>query len=148
MKALLSLALLFSLSASAEDCLRYIGTCQYYLCREKEHACGTKGYYLGFAYKYCLNAESKLNHHLSEEGKIWSKNVSQCLRDSVERIPYDDNCTDAKQTAFREHGDCYVDTGFCQLSHKDQLHVAWFVKKEIRRPIVLKQGFSILSECR
>jgi len=147
MKTLLFI-LFFSLTASADDCLQYIGTCQYYLCREKEHACGTKGYYLGFAYKYCLGAGKKLNPHMSEEGKIWSSKVSQCLRDSMEKIPYDDNCTDTKLTATEDHANCYLDTGFCELSRKDQLRVVWFVKKEVRNPRIFKQGLSILSQCR
>lgn len=148
MKTFFFTLILFALTASAEDCAQYIGSCQYYLCREKEHACGNKGYYLGFAYKYCRESKTKLVRHMSEDGKAWSQRVALCLQNSVEQIPYDDNCTDAKQTAYREHSRCYLDSGYCDLNKKDQLNVLWFVKQELYQPQVLKQGLSILNECR
>lgn len=149
MKKIISLFLLFGfVSAMAEDCSQYIGTCSFYLCREKQHACGNKGYYLGFAYKYCRKAELELNKKLSSEGLNWSKQVAVCLQNSVDKIPDDDNCTDVSQMAIKEHAECYVDTGFCELKGSDKRKVLWLVKAEARHPKILKQGLSILNECR
>lgn len=152
MKKNLLYSILFILSLSstlmAEDCSPYIGSCSYYLCREKEHACGTKGYYLGFAYKYCQQSVDKLNAKMSEQGKTWSKNVAICLQQSVEKIPYEDNCSDVKKSAINEHVNCYKETGFCELSKRDQLKVIWMVHRELRHPQIMKEGFSIVNECR
>lgn len=136
------------LSLRAEDCAPYIGSCDYYLCREKEHSCGKKGYYLGFAYKYCKKAEHKLVRRMSERGKNWSRDVALCLQQSVERIPYDENCHDAKKSAVNDHRECYRDTGFCELSKRDRFNVIRVVSTGLRHPQVIKEGLAIINECR
>lgn len=137
----------FSTSLLAEDCSRLIGSCDYYLCREQQHHCGVKGYYMGFGYKYCIKSEQKLNPKMSERGKAWSTEVAECLQKKADTIPYDDNCTDVSETSFQDHPECYRDSGFCSLSHRDQLKVINMIKSELRHPQIIKQGLAILSEC-
>lgn len=134
-------------NALVSDCSEYLGSCEYYLCREKEHACGEKGYYVGFAYKYCQKTQEKLLSKLSSHGQIWSRNVALCLEKSVERIPYDDNCKDVKITAIKEHDECYNDHHFCELSLRDKIKILRMIFPEIRHPRILKEGLLIFKNC-
>ncbi|MBP9680935.1 MAG: hypothetical protein KBD76_05995 [Bacteriovorax sp.] len=138
---------LFHVNALAGDCTTYLGSCEYYLCREKEHACGKKGYYRGFAYKYCKKSQEKLAPKLSAKGRRWSRRVMLCLEQSVEKIPYDDNCKDVKITAIKEHDECYIDNNFCSLSWGDKIKILSLIYPEARHPQILKEGMLVFKNC-
>ncbi len=150
MKILITLlALISSIAfAVADDCTPLIGSCEYYLCREKNHSCGDNGYYVGFAYKYCMNSKNILNSRMSKNGVRWSNAVAQCLRNSVDKIAYDESCENVKTKAIDDHAVCYSDAGFCDLSTKDQFNIMRLIHKELIRPSVVEQGFTVLNQCR
>jgi hypothetical protein len=107
-------------------CRDYIGIagcggCQFYACREAEHACGATGYYLGFADKYCTRFLQSLRPRLSPDGQRFLDVARDCLMRFVdEQLPSDDACNDVYTRAFNSHVACYHDNGFCKLSLEDR----------------------------
>lgn len=138
----------FSSVTFAEDCSDLIGSCDYYLCREEIQLCGTKGYFLGFGYRYCKRSEDELSPKMSTQGQKWISDVATCLQRSTDKIPYDDNCTDTFKTSISNHQSCYEEAHFCDLTKKDQLNIIKMVSRELRRPEILRQGVRILLNCR
>src|SRR6266403_116453 len=77
------------------------GGCQFYACREAEHACGASGYYLAYAEKYCVR---------------FLDVARDCLMRYVDdELPPADACDDVRARAFHSHVACYHDNGFCEL---------------------------------
>jgi hypothetical protein len=97
------------------------GGCQFYACREAEHACGTSGYYLGYAEKYCVRFLQALRPRMSPDGQRFLDVARDCLMRYVDdNLPPADACDDVAARAFQSHVACYHDNGFCQLSLHDQ----------------------------
>jgi hypothetical protein len=97
------------------------GGCQFYACREAEHACGPSGYYLGYAEKYCVRFLQSLRPRLSPAGQRFLDVARDCLMQFVAtQLPGDDACDDVKARAFASHVACYHDNGFCQLPLGDR----------------------------
>lgn len=106
-------------SSTQEDCSDLIGSCDFYLCRERRHPCGEKGYYKGYGYKYCERF-TRLESRLSASGKDWLPKTRRCLQQHIDRnIPADTPCPRVKQSAFDSHPDCYVLHGVCFLDPKE-----------------------------
>ncbi len=102
-------------TASPEDCGRLIGSCDFYLCRERQGHCGEKGYYKGYGYKYCERF-SRLEPRLSAPGRDWLRKTLRCLQVYIDsNVPMDARCSTVKQMAFNSHPDCYVRSGVCFL---------------------------------
>jgi hypothetical protein len=97
------------------------GGCQYYACREAAHACGPRGYYLGYAEKYCVRFLQALRPRMSPAGQAFLDRGRDCLIDFVEReLLADEACDDVKRGAFFSHVACYHDNGFCELPLADR----------------------------
>ncbi|MDB4968499.1 MAG: hypothetical protein JWN44_4188 [Myxococcales bacterium] len=97
------------------------GGCQFYACREAEHACGASGYYLGYAEKYCVRFLQALRPRMSPAGQRFLDVARDCLMRYVDaQLPAGDVCDDVKARAFQSHVACYHDNGFCQLSSEDR----------------------------
>jgi hypothetical protein len=113
--------------APAATCADYIndascGGCQFYACREHEGACGPRGYYLGFAVKYCERFLATLAPRMSPAGRRFLGEARDCLMRYVdENIATDAVCSDVKRRALDSHVACYHDNGFCQLPLRDKL---------------------------
>jgi hypothetical protein len=107
-------------------CRDYIGIagcggCQFYACREAEHACGASGYYVAYAEKYCVRFLQSLRPRMSPAGQRFLDVARDCLMRYVdEQLPSDDACDDVRARAFHSHVACYHDNGFCQLPTSDQ----------------------------
>jgi hypothetical protein len=107
-------------------CSDYIGIagcggCQFYNCREAEHACGPSGYYQGYAEKYCVRFLQSLRPRMSPAGQRFLDVARDCLMRYVDtELPPDDACDDVKTRAFQSHVACYHDNGFCELSLSDR----------------------------
>jgi len=97
------------------------GGCQYYACREAAGGCGPKGYYLGYAQKYCERFLQVLRPRMSPAGQRFLDAGRDCLMRFVEaELPPTDSCDDVKQRAFASHVACYHDNGFCELPLRDR----------------------------
>src|SRR5205807_10225674 len=101
--------------APSTSCSDYIdlagcGGCQFYACREAEHACGASGYYLGYAEKYCVRFLQSLRPRMSPDGQRFLDVARDCLMRYVDTaLPSSDSCDDVKTRAFASHVACYHD---------------------------------------
>jgi hypothetical protein len=112
-----------SISTTCADYIAIAGCggCQFYACREAEHACGPSGYYTAYAQKYCERFLAVLRPRMSPAGQRFLDAGRDCLMRYVdEQIPVADECSDVKQRAFASHVACYHDNGFCQLPLSDR----------------------------
>ncbi|HEX6839449.1 MAG TPA: hypothetical protein VF334_22890 [Polyangia bacterium] len=107
-------------------CSDYIGIagcggCQFYACREAEHACGASGYYIAYADKYCVRFLQSLRPRMSPAGQRFLDVARDCLMRYVDdELAPDDACDDVRARAFHSHVACYHDNGFCELPATDQ----------------------------
>ncbi len=112
--------------AVSTTCSDYIdiagcGGCQFYACREAEHACGASGYYTAYAEKYCVRFLQSLRPRMSPAGQRFLDVARDCLMRYVDdELPPGDACDDVRARAFHSHVACYHDNGFCELPLQDQ----------------------------
>jgi hypothetical protein len=112
---------------AAASCADYIadptcGGCQFYACRESEGPCGPRGYYLGFAEKYCERFLGTLAPRMSPAGRRFLSDARDCLMRYVdENLATDAECSDVKRRALDSHVACYHNNGFCALPLSDKL---------------------------
>ncbi|HEX9103363.1 MAG TPA: hypothetical protein VF997_14220 [Polyangia bacterium] len=112
--------------AVSTTCSDYIGIagcggCQFYACREAEHACGASGYYVAYAEKYCVRFLQSLRPRMSPAGQRFLDVARDCLMRYVDdELPSADACDDVRARAFHSHVACYHDNGFCELPLTDQ----------------------------
>ncbi len=103
---------------AADDC----GLCEYYRCREALQPCGPDGYLLGYVGKYCDRFARVTEPKVSPRASAWLKRVRRCLVEYLEaEVPYDADCAEVDRRGTDSHTQCYVETGFCELSPLD-----WF----------------------
>jgi hypothetical protein len=99
------------------------GGCQFYACREAEKAggCGARGYYLGFAEKYCVRFLQSLRPRMSPAGQRFLDAGRDCLMRFVdEQLEPELACDTVKAEALASHVACYRDNGFCALPLSDK----------------------------
>ena len=111
----------------AQDCVPEHNSCSFYLCLEKQLKCGTKGYPISYGYKFCHNF---LNVNMkTEKGKQWLMDTRLCLQQRVIESKQT-NCQDLWEDSIRDHVNCYIETGYCDLSSKEKTKVKYLVLKE------------------
>ncbi|MCF6230869.1 MAG: DUF4157 domain-containing protein [Gammaproteobacteria bacterium] len=110
----------------SEDCSRYVGnglsSCEFYRCREanNECACGSRGYYMGYGFKYCNRFNRHTRSRLSRAGQRWLDKTTRCLQAYIDNsIPWNTPCDAVKNRAFSSHPSCYVRSGICFLPISD-----------------------------
>jgi hypothetical protein len=144
-------ALLAVLSASPaladSGCSNLIGNCDYYLCREKEHPCGSGGYFIGFSYRYCNDFETQVGKDVTQATRDWFDRVARCLQEDVEAIPVETSCSMTQTQAIEGHENCYVSTGFCDISLEDKLKVVATVATQVIHPEIDLTFLKILQAC-
>ncbi len=130
-----------------DDCRELIGTCEYYLCREKEQNCGAKGYLLGFGYQYCSDSLKRLVNEVSPYGKLWLQTTATCLQEKMEDIPINISCSELKRRAVSDHDKCYDELSFCRLSPLDIFRVLQMIKPALLESGVVIEGIQVLGHC-
>lgn len=131
----------------AEECGHYIGSCDYYLCREMKKPCGAKGYFLNFAYKYCSKSFDSLANKISYEGKSWIEQTSTCLQEQLDEVDDSSSCAEIKMKATRSHNVCYVKSHFCSLSLSDKLQILKMLSLSIINKGVFLEGLKVFNQC-
>jgi hypothetical protein len=113
------------MSACAEAALAWqgCGACDYYRCREETAQCGADGYLMRFAHRYCLRYRLVSEPEGSPEAQAWLKRIRRCLVEVIDRDVPGDDCDTMRQRGFDSHPECYVSTGFCDLSVSDWMLV-------------------------
>ena len=104
--------------------------CQPYLELQSQYACEKPNYFLDFGYKYCRLFE-KHSEGFSPKGQATLPFIRSCLIAQIENEPIL-TCKTAKSLALQHHFDCYVQSGFCDLSITDKWKVYRVVRKELR----------------
>lgn len=142
--------LFFGSFAVAMNCEPSSDACGFYGCAEKFEPCGKSGYNLQFGDKQCkkyLRAEPDTSPEMQE----WLPKVRLCLQermiDIMSETPHGKKyCSTVNQLAFDSHVDCYLETGFCELSLEDKwtnLQLAgapvWY-PESIRVSLLIQKG--------
>lgn len=128
-----------------DDCSKFIGTCDYYLCKESNSACGAEGYYLEFGYRYCQKFETRKSEY-SAGGQTWLSEVKACLQQEIENS-HAGSCREARSVALSSHVTCYERTNYCELSFWDKYRVYSTVNEELEYRDFAKIAFRIAGSC-
>ncbi len=129
------------------NCKNLIGSCDYYLCREKNHSCGSSGYYINFGYQYCSGSIELLLPEASAKGKTWLTNVATCLQEKMEDITYTQNCSEVKSRAIKDHDSCYSENKVCRLPIKDIFAIYKLIRPELTNPQIIFEGLQVAEKC-
>jgi hypothetical protein len=116
------------------DCEIIANDCTWYeRCAERTTFCGRGGYALGYAQHYCQKFKSA-SGNLSPQGQAWIPNVMRCLQSALLPFVLQEKpltCPQIRAVGFRQHVDCYVDNGFCDLPKSDWLAIGLVASKQI-----------------
>ncbi len=102
--------------------------CRFYAALEDQYQCGANGYFQKFALPLCqiyLNSEPTY----SVPGQAFMREVRLCLQE-VFTDPPPMGCAEAKDYAMQSHVDCYKQSGYCDLSWRDTMHLARDLNKQ------------------
>lgn len=147
MVILIFLNLLFNLSAFAEgNCSQFADDCEYYQCLSQEKNCDEKAYPLKFGHKYCQKYGRNLEK-FSENGKAWVGSVRRCLISEIEKYQAEITCSEIKKKAFASHAPCYIESGYCELSLKDQRRVLKIIYPALMNVEAVPLGIHMGKEC-
>ncbi len=136
-----------SYAALEISCTASANSCNAYLCMEGTNHCGIKGYYLGYAYKYC-DRFSKKQSKFSAVGRQWMRETRTCLQENtLASVDSGKSCKQIKKSAFKGHVPCYIDAGFCELPFRDKFRVMKIIYGAILRPSIILPGFKIMKKC-
>lgn len=128
-----------------EVCRDSLGTCEYYLCRDRKHPCGDRGYYRGFGHKYCNRFTNDTRPRMTTTGQEWLDCVRNCLQEHLEQnVAVDADCGDAKASAIASHARCYVQCGLCSLPPGDLTRIQDAVDSEDKD---LSQVLETIARC-
>lgn len=139
---------IFEKNITKEDsCQEFIGSCQYYLCREAKSPCGSNGYNLGFGFQYCSESIENLQPQMSALGKKWLATTATCLQKEMENISYGISCKEQKTEAIEGHDRCYSEISFCKLSLLDITKILKMIKPALTEKGVIIEGIQVLGHC-
>lgn len=153
----LTLGLFFSLfllltplvSLAGDVCEPNVDSCGFYLCQEKIHNCGPKGYPVGFGFKFCQIYLDRENHY-SPAAHAWLRRVRVCLMEEFAKTDLEHpgrTCSAVKSDGFGSHAGCYVKTGFCELSGVDYIQIFWAMKSSVIHAEIFKDARSVAKAC-
>jgi len=136
--------------SAQEECVPNVNSCGFYLCQEKHHQCGPKGYPIGFGFKFCqiyLNGEKSYSPKAHE----WLRKVRICLMEKFNETEKETNgvrtCGAIKSDSFHSHVGCYVKTGFCELSLKDKAQIFWAMRSSLIHTEIYQDAIGVSKAC-
>ena len=121
--------------------------CRYYLCQAKVRNCQSQNYLKDFGYKYCQKFQGANLSRFTNNGKVWLKEVRQCLMKKLSEVSLDTTCDSLKLKAHFHHLECYYKKGFCDLYFSDREKVLELISPELKRPEVILSGLGLLLAC-
>lgn len=114
MKFITIIALISLFAWSIQSCAISSTNCNFYQCLENNVKCGTKGYPLGYGYKYCTKFGQ--NNYKTDSARRWTNDVRQCLQSQLTRFTSGkQSCSVIETSAFNSHPYCYTNNGICHL---------------------------------
>ena len=146
----ITLLSLFALNLKAELQAPKESSCEFYLSLEKTVPCGHAGYAKDFGYPYCEKFLKTKYYRFSKHGKDFLTKNALCLQEALYK-GYSDHdpftCKDIKSMAFGGHADCYINSGFCELSLSDKIILTNVIKDQLPSKIVRDQMKEVLKRC-
>ncbi|WP_413581300.1 hypothetical protein [Bdellovibrio sp. HCB288] len=106
-------------------------SCEFYRCKAAQQPCGKNGYWENFGIPYC-EVFVKDQHKFSPDSQIWLQDVRLCLQVRLQETATGLTCSKIKKAAMHDHVSCYVDTGFCNLTMREQFKIMWYLKGALR----------------
>ena len=133
---------------NSDDCAELIGSCDYYLCQEKNRPCGSKGYFLAFGYRYCSDSLERLAYEVSPKGKEWLSVTATCLQREIQAMDLENkSCKEIKKAAIKSHDKCYSEISFCSLSFREIKKILRMIMPALTQRGVLIEGAQVLQHC-
>lgn len=131
-----------------DNCAELIGSCDYYLCQEKNKNCGAKGYFLGFGYQYCSDSLKRLALEVSRRGKKWLETTATCLQQEIQAMDVESkSCKEIKRAAIKGHDKCYSEISFCSLSFGEIKKILKMIMPSLTTRGVINEGVQVLTHC-
>ncbi len=122
--------------------------CNYYQEVEESYKCGHRGYPLNLGHRLCekyLRAEP----HARPRVKAWFPKVRFCLQNFIEENNgFFRDCDDLRQRSVDAHVDCYRETGFCELSARDERQILRITSLDLFRPSIVSLAFRVKASCK
>lgn len=142
------LILLFAGAAQSSvlNCATSQDSCGFYRCMESQKHCGSNGYPLAFGDRLCERYRQVQNHS-SYALRKWYPRVRECLQQVVAEIADPLSCEDLETKAFESHLDCYMETGFCDLSFADKLTVLRVAGLDALYPKTMEVSLKVAATC-
>lgn len=142
--------LVFGMTALADgslpsNCTPAKDSCDYYLCKARELNCTSTDYPVKFGYKLCQRYLQD-QHTAPRAFETWFPAVRECLQKKFDALQLH-SCQNIDETAFSTHVDCYIQTGFCQLSTSDK---AWLVVEtswQMFDPLAMQTALQVQHAC-
>lgn len=149
MKSLVFVSVLLSLNLAwvRLNCVHEYGNCNYYFCQEEIHHCGPEGYYIDFGLKYCYKYQ-EAEKNFSEQGKKFLQDVRLCLQKAAERNAHEGLlCVEVKPINIWSHPDCYIESGYCNLSLSEKMMVVDVALAEVFNTDVVSAFTTVEARC-
>jgi hypothetical protein len=128
-----------------ENCADLVGSCDFYLCRERKNPCGDAGYYKGYGHKYCDRFSKVTRPKMSPVGQDWLDCTLNCLQQHISgNVPENTPCDQVRTSAFSSHAGCYVKCGVCLLPPNDMTRLENTIDPE---DLDLSQVLETLLRC-
>lgn len=136
---------ILSLFAQAQSSFPSTENCDYYLHLEEQFRCGAKSYFVE-AHGLCLQY-LKAQNQTSQEIQEFFPKVRFCLQNEIYQMGSRVTCESLEQIAVRSHVDCYLATGFCDLSWVSRTELTMMTLPQFLKPIWIVTAQKILRAC-
>lgn len=136
---------LLSLPVTAQSQFPSTENCSFYQTLESQHQCGPKGY-LQAAFPLCqkyLNAQPRMN----DEIQAFFPQVRYCLQDEFYQLGSRLKCEKLDRIAIQTHIDCYLKTGFCELSWLSKTQLTVLTLPQMKSSLWRETAEQILKAC-
>ncbi len=130
--------ILLLISFRAIACIPSDNSCDFYSCQETIYRCGEKHYLSALAEPLCEKYLALENRTQSNRLIDWMPKVRLCLQQEL-LSDKNQNCDELRKQAIDSHFECYIKSGFCGLSLKEQ----WRVLRVAGRAALKKEFFSL-----
>lgn len=143
---IVTLSLFFSsLTLAQSTCTPTNDSCNYYLCKASQLRCTDNDYPIRFGYRLCqryLDDQAEAPRRLT----AWLPKVRLCLQQKFEQLKVS-SCSNIEDAAFSTHVDCYVQTGFCDLSNSDRGWLIYETSWDMLYSESLRTAFAVNKAC-
>ncbi|MBX2987022.1 MAG: hypothetical protein KF802_03910 [Bdellovibrionaceae bacterium] len=125
--AALTALLALAPAAEASPCSPWLGECSYYRCLSAQQSCGEREMIPRVALTYCERYHDN-EAAFTPHGRRFLNDVRRCLQEKIEAAA-PATCARSSEVFQDVHFDCYLETGYCDLSWGDRGRIAWIGRR-------------------